>query len=107
MSECIQYERNRIGGDWVIAHAVPSRTMRNVIQKVLGTDLIFIILSLEKETTLQRLRKRHGGEDFSSEVTEMCIRLESCYELKGKDEMNTFLLFVVQIKRIKWFDFLI
>ena len=46
MAECLKYERQRIGGDWVVAQAVPSRNMREVIRKVLGNDLIFIILRL-------------------------------------------------------------
>ena len=46
MAECLKYERQRIGGDWVVAQAVPSRNMREVIRKVLGDDLIFIILRL-------------------------------------------------------------
>ena len=46
MSDCINYERQRIGGDWVIAQAVPTRNLREVIRKVLGYDLIFIILRL-------------------------------------------------------------
>ena len=46
MAECLKYERQRIGGDWVVAQAVPSRNMRDVIRKVLGNDLIFIILRL-------------------------------------------------------------
>ena len=44
MSNCVNYERQRIGGDWVIAQAVPTRNLRDVIRKVLGTDLVFIVL---------------------------------------------------------------
>ena len=44
MSDCIDYERKRIGGNWVIAQAVPSRNMRDIIRNVLGKDLVFILL---------------------------------------------------------------
>ena len=46
LCDCINYERQRIGGDWVIAQAVPTRNLREVIRKILGQDLIFIILRL-------------------------------------------------------------
>ena len=44
MGECIDSERKRIGGNWVVAQAVPTRNMRDVIRKVLGKDLVFILL---------------------------------------------------------------
>merc|ERR1719228_1850024 len=60
MADSIGYERKRIGGDWVIAQAVPTRNLRDVIRRSLGKDLIFILLGLKKETIVERLTKRHG-----------------------------------------------
>ena len=53
MGECIEYERKRIGGDWVVAHAVPTRRLRDFIRTILGKDLVFILLQLDKDTTLE------------------------------------------------------
>ena len=36
MADSIGNERKRIGGDWVIAQAVPTRNMRDVIRQQLG-----------------------------------------------------------------------
>ena len=58
MGNCIEYERGRIGGDWVVAHAVLTRKFRDILRKILGRDLVFVLLSLKKETTLERLSKR-------------------------------------------------
>jgi len=90
MAECLKYERQRIGGDWVVAQAVPSRNMREVIRKVLGNDLIFIILSLKRETTLERLIKRHGDGAVAKTMTDVYMGFEEFYELKGENEENTF-----------------
>ena len=60
MAECLKYERQRIGGDWVVAQAVPSRNMREVIRKAFGNDLIFIILRLLELiflNTIERTKK--------------------------------------------------
>ena len=90
MADMIGYERKRIGGDWVVAQAVPTRNLRDVIRKSLGKDLIFIILSPKKETTLERLTKRHGGGEAAKAIIDFCTKLESFYERKGPNEENTY-----------------
>ena len=90
MADMIGYERKRIGGDWVVAQAVPTRNLRDVIRKSLGKDLIFIILSPKKETTLERLTKRHGEGEAAKAITDFCTKLESFYERKGPNEENTY-----------------
>mgnify|MGYP001309200566 CR=1 FL=1 len=66
MAECLKYERQRIGGDWVVAQAVPSRNMREVIRKVLGNDLIFIILRLLEPIILNKLNRTRFLIDLGS-----------------------------------------
>ena len=90
MAESIGYERKRIGGDWMIAQAVPTRNMRDVIRQRLGKDLVFILLSLKKETILERLTKRHGEGKAAQGITDFLIKMQSSYELKAQDEENTF-----------------
>ena len=90
MGNGIDYERKRIGGDWVVAQAVPTRKFRDVLREILGKDLVFILLSLKTETTLERLKKRHGDGEMAKEITDVCIKLESFYELKESDEENTY-----------------
>ena len=90
MGECIEYERKRIGGNWVVAHAVPTRRLRDFIRKILGKDLVFILLQLDKDTTLERLTRRHGNGEMGKALTDFCFKIESFYELKASDEENTF-----------------
>ena len=90
MADCICYERKRIGGDWVVAQCVATRNLRDVIRQTLGKNLVFILLSLKKETTLERLTNRHGDGEAAKGITDFCIKLESFYELKAPDEDNTF-----------------
>ena len=90
MADSIGYERKRIGGDWVIAQAVPTRNMRDVIRQRLGKDLVFILLSLKKETILERLTKRHGEGEAAQGITDFLIKMQSSYELKAQGEENTF-----------------
>ena len=91
MSECIDSERKRIGGNWVVAQAVPTRKLRDGIRKSLGNDKVFFfLLGLEREVTLERLTKRHGDGEMGKAMTDSCIKVESFYELKAQDEDDTF-----------------
>ena len=91
MSNSISYERKRIGGDWVVAQAVPTRKLRDEIRKSLGNDkVLFFLLGLEREVTLARLTKRHGDGETGKSMTDFCIKVESFYEPKAQDEDDTF-----------------
>ena len=56
MCDNILEERNRVGGDWVVAQAVPSRKLRDLIRSKLGADLVFVVLNLDKDLQQERLR---------------------------------------------------
>lgn len=90
MTECVVHERKRLGGDFAIAQAVPHRILRDTIRKIAGPDLIFILLIVPKETTLERLKKRHGEGEAADQMTEWCIKINEFYEPTGADEKNTF-----------------
>lgn len=90
MSKCINYEQNRIGGDWVIAQAVPTRKLRDGIRENLGKEVLFFCLTVDREANLARLRKRHGDGDAAEAQTEMCMKIGNFYELKASNEDNTF-----------------
>ena len=61
----INAEKKRLGGDWIVAHGVPSRTSRDFIKKQLGPKAIFVVLNMSKEDQKERLDKRHGKEQSS------------------------------------------
>ena len=91
MSECVGYERKRIGGDWAVAQAVPTRRLRDVIRKNLGNDkVVFLLIGLDTEATRKRLNKRHGESEEGLVMTDFLMKVNSFYELKAADEENTY-----------------
>merc|ERR1719189_1608863 len=58
MSEDIAREQKRIGGDFAIAQAVPSRKFRDVIRNQLGPKLVFVVLHMTKEEQIARVKAR-------------------------------------------------
>ena len=63
MCEDILKQKQRIGGNWAIAHVVFSRIVRDTMREILGPDLTFIHLTMDKEDKLKRLQKRHDGNE--------------------------------------------
>ena len=59
----ITREKNRIGGNWAIAQAVPTRAMRDCIRGCLGPELLFVVLHMTKEDQLARIKSRHGDDE--------------------------------------------
>jgi len=55
-------ERKRLGGDFVVAGVAPSRKLRDLIRKNIGEDIVIIVLEMDREMSMDRLRKRHDAE---------------------------------------------
>ena len=56
-------QRKRIGGDWSVAFTVFSRKHRDAIRKILGSDVIFIVMNLTEDYTKKRILSRHGAAE--------------------------------------------
>jgi len=82
MAKDILKERKRVGGDWVVVYAMAKRADRDVIRKVLGDDLIFVVLDISLELVKERLKGRGEGEE---KLAEEHYR----YEPAQEDEPNT------------------
>ena len=68
MSKHIALQRKRLGGNMAIAQAVFSRGQRERIRKMIGPDLVFIVMNLTKECQLKRIESRHGDQsEWASE----------------------------------------
>ena len=61
----IKVQKERIGGDFVVAQAVTSRDMRDHIRKTLP-DCTFITLSMTRETQVRKLFFQSISTDFIS-----------------------------------------
>ena len=90
MAKDILREKNRIGGSWAVAQAVPKQSMRDTIRKVLGDQCIFVILSLSSDTNAKRIGVRHAEMDEASKkaVQETMNNMHQLYEVAGENEEN-------------------
>ena len=71
MAEDIRRERERIGGDWAVAHVVLSREARDNLRRILGPQLIFILLSMPSEDRRKRIMARHKNDEAASEMMDV------------------------------------
>ena len=90
MCKDILAEKKRIGGRWAVAQAVPTRQLRDQIRKDLGSQCIFITLSLSAETNRKRVEARHseGDETFKKMIIEMLNNMFKMYEPAQEGEEN-------------------
>jgi len=86
MSKDIANEQKRIGGDFVIAQAVPTRKIRDFIRKQMGENLIFVVLHMTKEDQMERIVKRHG--DANENLIEKMTMCHNVFEPAEDDEKN-------------------
>ena len=87
MAKDILVQKQRLGGDFAVAHAVTSRDMRDHIRTILP-DCIFIVLSMTDETQRKRIKERHG--EATDGVFEMLTKLHKLYEKPGDGEKNAY-----------------
>ena len=83
MSKHIALQRKRLGGNMAIAQAVFSRGQRERIRKMIGPDLVFIVMNLTKECQLKRIESRHGDQsewasEFMPFLDDELLSLSSC-----------------------------
>ena len=90
-------QRKRLGGDWILDHATPTRKLREIIKSTLTNDVIFIVLNVKKKLVSTRLTGRHGNDTyFSKKLSQYLAGLHKYYEPAGKDEENAFNVDVTQ-----------
>ena len=82
-------QKKRLGGDFAVARATPTRYYRTLLRKVLGPDLVFIVLNLDSECGEARLRARHPRPQDQTFV-DMLKKMHGFYEPAGEDEENAF-----------------
>ena len=76
LSEDVQTQRRRIGGDWAVAGCLPYRRMRDMIRANLGPELVIVSLVMDEEDIMERLSSRHLDQESVVEglmVVYMCI----------------------------------
>ena len=86
MAKDIEREQKRIGGDFAIAQAVPTRKFRDHIRKELGPNLVFAVIHMSKEDQMARIKARHGEEESLGDMLTKCY---DSWEPAADDEPNT------------------
>merc|ERR1712029_799196 len=94
MCKDITKQKERIGGDWAIAHVVFSREIRDMMREIFGPDLIFIVLTMSKEEKKKRLMNRHDGDLQFVELMESFEKIMEDNDDKSVPEPNTITLTV-------------
>ena len=87
LAKNIGIQKARIGGNFAVAHEVTTKDMRSHIRTIL-TEVIFITLSLTKETQGKRITERHG--DVAEEIVILMGKHFDMYEKPVEDEKNTY-----------------
>merc|ERR1719369_106501 len=85
MCEDVKKQRTRIGGDWVVVHAVPTRKLRDMIKDKLGPGVVFVVLDMDE--TYQRERLFPRIETLGMDLTESFMKIK--YEPAGDKEENS------------------
>ena len=93
MAKDILKEKNKIGGTWAVAQAVPTKTMRDKIRNILGDQCIFVTLNLTAETNIKRVvERRHGGDSLDparkQKIEDMLSKMNNIFEIAQPDEDN-------------------
>ena len=89
MAQDIKFQRERVGGNFVIARAIESKEARDQIRNIL-TDCIFIILTITKEKQEERILARHGDGEAGKGVVKCLTGFHEWFGLPEKDEENTY-----------------
>ena len=66
LAKDIVRHKQRLGGTFAIAMAVPTQEMRDNMKEVFGPQGIFVCLRLSKETNFKRVEARHSEGDSES-----------------------------------------
>ena len=86
----IKSERKRIGGDWVVAKAIPTRVLRDHIKTQLP-EAFFIVLNMSKDDQKKRILKRHGE---GGRLVDALLNIYDLYETVAEGEKDAANLFI-------------
>ena len=86
MAQDVATQKKRIGGDFVVAQAVPSRMFRDLVKTVVP-DCVFVTLTLTKDAQRKRITSRGDSKGVSKLYSE---KLFDLFEPVGIDEKNTY-----------------
>ena len=90
----IAKHKEKLKGDWSAALGIFSRNQRDAVRKILGSEVVFIVLNLTKDCQKKRCQSRMGGGGEG--VVDMFAKMFDLYEPAGDDEENAFNIIVTE-----------
>ena len=91
MCRDILTEKSKIGGNWVIADAIPTRKMRDLVKQ--ECNATFIVLNMSEELQRKRVTDRHSDGN-ETQMIDWLTSLFRYYEPVQEDEKDAFELFI-------------
>ena len=88
--------KDRIGGNFAVAQAVPTREFRDCLKEVFGPQATFVTIRLSKETNAKRIEARHADADEGTRksIIDFCNNMYDQYEDAQPGEENCFTVYV-------------
>ena len=77
-------ERKRLGGNWVIAFAIPDIASRDILRSLLGPELVFVVLELSPELQAHYIFKK--ANHFMKKIEEISRGVFQASRLEGRHE---------------------
>ena len=75
----IKREKERIGGDFAVATVLMNRETRDQLRRILGDQLVIVLLTMSMEERRERILVRHSGDKATAD--RMDVRLQFCKHL--------------------------
>ena len=92
----IARQRARLGGDWAAACVVYSRSKRQSLREMFGSDLVFIVLNISNGCLEKRLKARHGDLMDDDALSDLVAKFQEVFEPAEKEEDNAYNIFVTE-----------
>merc|ERR1719402_1021688 len=89
MAGDIKKQKSRIGGDWVVAFAVPDEDDRSTIRQVVGEEAIFVLLELDDDILKEHIGQKYKGRGDVAEIQKMVIKMSKLFDSAQETENNT------------------
>ena len=88
IGEDIAKQSKRLGGDMIIAQAIFTRGQREYLREIIGPKLIFLVLNMNKDCQMKRVRERTPG--VGEAFLEILFNYAEKCESAGEDEINAY-----------------
>ena len=95
MAKHIANQRQRLGCNMAVARALFTRKQRESLLKIVGPDLIFVVLNLTKNCIKKRLKERHG-DSLNEALIGVMIKMSDMCEPAGVDEKNAYNVYITE-----------